>query len=164
MDSRGRRGFLAAMGAAALAGCGGDGGTEEPDVEITVSDNKFEPELAKAEVGATVGWTFQAGGHTTAAYHPDNDKPQLRIPEEVDPWASGEVGRRETFTVTFDTEGVYDYYCANHEQIGMVGSLIVGEPTDADQPGLSEVSPQIQARAAQSLRLLNIQARQELGL
>jgi hypothetical protein len=32
------------------------------------------------------------------------------------------------FEVTLTVPGVYDYFCAPHEEAGMVGRLIVGQP------------------------------------
>jgi hypothetical protein len=31
--------------------------------------------------------------------------------------------------VTLTVEGVYDYYCLPHEQAGMVGRIVVGQPS-----------------------------------
>jgi hypothetical protein len=33
------------------------------------------------------------------------------------------------FDVTFTVEGVYDYYCLPHEAAGMVGRIVVGQPS-----------------------------------
>jgi len=35
----------------------------------------------------------------------------------------------EHFDLTLSVPGVYDYFCAPHEQAGMVGRLVVGAPT-----------------------------------
>jgi len=50
--------------------------------------------------------------------------------------ASSEAGA--TFEHTFETEGVYHYYCTPHETVGMIGSIIVGEPDAHGQPALEE--------------------------
>jgi hypothetical protein len=34
----------------------------------------------------------------------------------------------DQFDVTLTAPGVYDYFCAPHEQAGMVGRLVVGQP------------------------------------
>jgi hypothetical protein len=34
-----------------------------------------------------------------------------------------------SFEVTLTVEGVYDYYCTTHEMAGMVGRIIVGQPS-----------------------------------
>jgi len=35
--------------------------------------------------------------------------------------------------ITFDKPGVYGYKCKPHYGMGMVGMIVVGEPTNADQ-------------------------------
>ena len=53
----------------------------------------------------------------------------LRIPDKADPWDSGYLRNPgDHFAVTFHVEGVYDYFCAPHEMLGMVGRLVVGKP------------------------------------
>jgi len=67
---------------------------------------------------------------SATAYHPANDNHSLRIPENAEPWDSGYlVDPGDSFETTLTGPGVYDYYCAPHEAAGMVGRLIVGNPT-----------------------------------
>lgn len=102
-----------------------------PTVEMR-TDNKgsyFDPKGLLVEPGTTVTFVNESGAHATAAYHPDNDDQPLRIPEGASAWSSktfSETGAE--FEVTFDTSGVYDYYCSPHEVLGMVGRIVVGEP------------------------------------
>ncbi|MGH7307884.1 MAG: plastocyanin/azurin family copper-binding protein [Candidatus Rokuibacteriota bacterium] len=78
----------------------------------------------------TVRWVLQHGVHTTTAYHPKNDHHSLRIPEGAEPWDSGFLMTSGAhFDVTFTVEGVYDYYCMPHEVAGMVGRVVVGQPS-----------------------------------
>jgi plastocyanin len=160
----GRRTFLATLGTVALAGCGGGQEGVEADMEITVTNNKFEPQLAVVEPGATIQWRVEEGEHTTTAYHSENEKPN-RIPEDARPWDSGDMtgSDEETFHTTLETEGVYDYFCDNHFALGMVGSIVVGDNDDKDQPGLSEPTG-VHMRAAVALSDLNEQAAEELGI
>jgi plastocyanin len=62
---------------------------------------------------------------TTEVYHRDDEPYSLRIPRG----ASSEVLPGEDFEVTLAAEGVYDCVCAPHEHAGMVGRLIVVQPT-----------------------------------
>jgi plastocyanin len=75
-----------------------------------------------------VRWVCDANVHTTAAYHPANERHPLRIPSRAEPWASDYLLPGETFEVVLTVEGVYDYFCAPHEHAGMVGRIIVGRP------------------------------------
>jgi plastocyanin len=89
----------------------------------------FDPIGLLLEPGQTVRWVVERDAHTSTAYHPANDRHQLRIPEKAKPWDSGflmEKGAK--FEVNLTVEGVYDYFCLPHEDAGMVGRLIVGKP------------------------------------
>jgi plastocyanin len=89
----------------------------------------FDPIGVLIKPGQMVRWTNYNPGnsHTTTAYHPANGKP-LRIPEAAKSWDSDYLLPDESFSITFNEQGVYDYYCIPHEQAGMVGRIIVGEP------------------------------------
>ncbi|MEY9833785.1 plastocyanin [Sinorhizobium fredii] len=90
----------------------------------------FDPIGVLIKPGQMVRWTnFNPGNsHTTTAYHPANFGKPLRIPESAKSWGSDYLLPDESFSVTFTDQGVYDYYCVPHEQAGMVGRIIVGEP------------------------------------
>ena len=90
------------------------------------------PAVVWVEQGATVTWNIAEGSHSITAYHPDFDR-SLRIPEGVTPFDSGILSAGESFEHTFDTPGVYNYFCRPHEGLGMVGVVIVGAP--AGGPG-----------------------------
>ncbi|WP_435075166.1 plastocyanin/azurin family copper-binding protein [Halorubrum sp. HHNYT27] len=121
----------------------GHGAVGEPTataaVEMITTDDggtHFAPHVARVETGGTVTWTLESGSHNAAAYHPDNDQPQL-VPDGAEPWDSGMISEHgATFEHTFETEGVYHYYCMPHESTGMIGSVIVGEPDAHGQPAL----------------------------
>lgn len=115
----------------------------------------FEPRLVYVEVGETVRWKLEHGAHTTTAYHPANDKP-LRIPNNAEPWDSGLLRRSgTTFEQTFGTEGIYDYCCAAHEAMGMVGRVVVGDPDFDRQPGLAAPQECLPPEAQWAIRQLN---------
>lgn len=119
------------------------------------SEITFEPRLVYVEVGETVRWTLEHGAHTTTAYHPANDKPR-RIPHDADPWDSGLLRRPgSTFERTFESEGVYDYACAAHEAMGMVGRIVVGDPDFDRQPGLAAPQESLPPEAQWVIRQLN---------
>lgn len=108
----------------------------EPVAEIlTRSDREggrvwFDPVGLWIEPGTAVRWVNEANVHTATAYHPANDNHALRIPENAESWDSGYlVNPGDSYAITLSVPGVYDYYCAPHETAGMVGRLIVGEPT-----------------------------------
>ncbi|WP_011580583.1 MULTISPECIES: plastocyanin/azurin family copper-binding protein [Chelativorans] len=90
----------------------------------------FDPIGLHIEPGQTVRWINRDRGnsHTVTSYHPEIfDRPR-RIPAKAKAWDSGYLLPEETFSVRFDEEGVYDYYCVPHEHAGMVGRIVVGKP------------------------------------
>ena len=73
----------------------------------------------------------RGNSHTATAYHPDIFGRPRRVPQGATPWDSGPLLPGESFEVTLERPGVYDYYCQPHEMAGMVGRIVVGEPRDA---------------------------------
>ncbi len=54
----------------------------------------------------------------------------MRIPKNAAPWDSDYlINPGDTFETILTAKGTYDYFCAPHEAAGMVGRIIVGEPT-----------------------------------
>ncbi len=118
------------------------GGPTRPSTEIAqrvfvveVRDHYFDPPGLTVQPNDRVVWVLkenaQGNGHTVTAYHPSQDRP-LRIPAGARPWNSGlmtQIG--QSYSYVFSLAGVYDYFCALHEQQGMVGRVIVGGPASA---------------------------------
>ncbi len=172
-----RRSVLVGVASASLAGCVGlfGDGREvtvshlgDPVTETTVSmtargGDRFDPTLVHVTTGGTVTWELVSGVHDTVAYHPDNDKP-LRMPDNASPWNSGLLSSGgEEFSVTFDTEGVYDYVCTPHEHVGMVGRVVVGSPSPDDEPALSQDTSPLPREATRVFDTLNQQVKDALG-
>jgi plastocyanin len=86
----------------------------------------FDPVGLLIQPGQMLRWICEANYHTAAAYHPDNADHSLRIPRATKPWSSDVLQPGEHFDLTLTVPGVYDYFCAPHEQAGMVGRIIVG--------------------------------------
>ncbi|MFC7141849.1 plastocyanin/azurin family copper-binding protein [Halosimplex aquaticum] len=120
------------------SGDGSSGGewTETSTVEMT-DDLAFEPKKIKVEAGTTV--TFENVGnigHTVTAY-------EDKIPDGATYFASGDfdsesaasegyksdqtgnIPSGESYEVTLETTGTYEYYCIPHKLNGMVGSIKV---------------------------------------
>ncbi|WP_248517016.1 plastocyanin/azurin family copper-binding protein [Salinarchaeum laminariae] len=110
---------------------GGDGTSDgptappEPDivVEVAAESFQFTPEQFEITAGQTVRWVWKSGGHNV---RPDS------IPEGSD-WTGTDGGDSDTYPEghelisTFETPGEYDYYCAPHRSLGLVGSFTVVE-------------------------------------
>ncbi|KAB1193045.1 hypothetical protein GJR96_06145 [Haloferax sp. MBLA0076] len=138
-----------------------EGGTigdpaEHATVTMVTEDGEyhFHPHVVHVEEGGTVTFELESGTHTATAYHPDNDAPR-RVPEGTDAWDSGMLSEGgATYEVTFDTAGVYDYYCVPHEALGMIGSVVVGD-APLDGPGMSAPSDEIPEDAHGKITELN---------
>ena len=130
-----RRAFITA-GGLALAGLAVPRARAAAPVEIGMMSDAlgtavwFDPIGVHVQPGQTVRFTVHANVHTTTAYHPKNDHHSLRIPERAVPWDSRFlVNPGSHFEVTLTVPGVYDYFCAPHEIAGMVGRIVVGQPS-----------------------------------
>ena len=135
----------------------------EVDMVSTSDGEHFEPHVVRVTKGGTVRWTNESGTHSTTAYSPENDKPQL-MPDGAVAWDSGlftEEGA--TFEHTFETEGVYHYYCTPHETMGMIGSVVVGEPDAHGQPALEEPPEGMHDRVREKITELNAMCNEALG-
>lgn len=135
-----RRQFLWTTAAATLsvAGCGGDGdgggggsptetGTET-EVETPTSsadtvveiDSAFDPVRISVETGTTVMWDntdMVAHTVTNAQFHDTAES--WSFDRDVEP----QGGTRHTF----DSAGVYEYYCTIHGKDQMCGAVLVGD-------------------------------------
>jgi plastocyanin len=113
-----------------------DPGNEATHVSVkgfTFTDEDTNSSTSQVGSGDSVTWrwdlphchsvTFKsqpAGAHVvgTDGKKPgnfDGSQPQLTKPNGPD----------NTFTITFDVPGTYDYYCVHHQSVGMVGQVVV---------------------------------------
>ncbi|MFH0351590.1 MAG: plastocyanin/azurin family copper-binding protein [Chromatiales bacterium] len=91
-------------------------------VEIKAVVTKFEPAVAFVKPGDTVRFSTMAGHDTVTI--------DGMIPEGAQGWKSA-MG--EDLAVTLDKEGAYVYKCSPHVALGMLGVVVVGEPTNLEQ-------------------------------
>lgn len=113
--------------------------TAEVALQTDGGQHHFAPHVVWVEPGGTVTWELESGQHDVVASRPDNGDKPLRMPDDAEPWDSGLLTEEdETVSRTFETEGVFDYLCTPHEAVGMVGTVIVGDPDPHEQPALEE--------------------------
>ena len=95
----------------------------------------FDPVGLRMEPGQRLRFINQDNGnsHTSTAYSPDIDGRPLRIPSRAKAWNSDYLEPGQSFEITLDVPGVYDFYCQPHEHAGMVGRIVVGRPEDGGQ-------------------------------
>ena len=94
----------------------------ELQVGVQVIDNDYQPRVLTVSKGATVTWKF-AGSipHT--------------VTDDRGAFDSGIHVKGYEFSHTFDTPGVFYYYCTIHH--GMLGTLTVTEQTPSPSPSPS---------------------------
>ena len=122
---------LSVLLAFALAACGGSSGSENT-VAMT-SAQLFDPAAITVTAGATVTWSNEdAQTHTVTAY--DEGVPDGAyfasgdMPDEAaarDDLQASLLAEGDTYEVTFDEPGTYQYFCIPHEQQGMKGEIVV---------------------------------------
>lgn len=81
--------------------------------------NYFSPNILQIKLGDTVNFTPADKGHNSVS-----DKNML--PEGAEGW-KGKIS--EPIEVTFEVEGTYGYFCQPHRSLGMVGLILVGDPS-----------------------------------
>lgn len=143
-----------------------EGPSPEARVLLQTEDGQqhFAPHAVWIEPGGTVTWENESGQHDAVAYHPDNDDKPRRMPADAEPWRTDLLtDEGETVSHTFETPGVYDYYCTPHEALGMVGTVIVGEPDPHDQSALEEPQSSLPDGASSELADLGEQVNEALG-
>lgn len=97
-------------------------GQESVSVEVGVEGNTdyfaFGPPAIRVDPGTTVEWqwTGRGGSHNV-----------VDVDGSFESQLTGETGA--TFTHTFDSAGVYRYYCGPHRTFGMKGAIVVGDAT-----------------------------------
>jgi plastocyanin len=85
--------------------------TASGTAEIVAIDFAFKPQNIKVTVGTKVTWT-------------NNDSTTHQIVSKTEPYpGDGTIGPGESFTVSFDAPGTYDYFCGIHNS--MTGSIVV---------------------------------------
>jgi plastocyanin len=155
-----RRGFLRGAGAvggggAVVAGAADSAAAQEATThQVDMTDGLvFDPDSLTIAPGDTVVWeTVGSVGHSVTAYEDEQ-------PEGLEFWSSGDldseqaardaypdegdVAAGETYEHTFETEGVYPYFCIPHEAAGMVAELEVVEGGAAPEGGGGPAIPQV---------------------
>ncbi len=117
-----------------LAGCGtgGPAYTEGTPAGVNAvvemsSTLSFSPNPVAIPAGGTVEWRNTALMTHTVTADPAiaKDPADVRLPDGVQPFNSGDIPAGQIWRHTFDTPGEYRYFCIPHESFGMVGTVIV---------------------------------------
>jgi pseudoazurin len=79
--------------------------------------NCFEPAIAYAQPGDAIRFVPTDKGHNSAA---------VVVPDGAEEW-QGKLS--EELAVTLSVPGLYAYKCTPHFGLGMVGLIVIGDPT-----------------------------------
>lgn len=130
MTARSRLHFLLAASLVLLVACdsGDDDDDDATDPTVVVANNSFSPALLTVSTGTSVRFTW-ATGSTNHNVLPSTSNP-TDLPES--PGAPTLLDAPQSFDVTFNTVGTYDYYCSAHGSVsgagvvsGMSGRVVV---------------------------------------
>ena len=99
-------------------------------VDVTMKQSpkmRFIPDTVNIKAGDTVKWTNPYNISHTVTFDPAKaaTKANAALPAGVEPFDSGPVEEEGTFSHTFTAKGTYKYVCVYHEDMGMVGTVIV---------------------------------------
>ena len=88
---------------------------------------RYEPNIVTVRAGTTVKWTNESDNRHSATDDPKFEKAagMAILPAKGEPWTTPFVGNGETASHTFTEPGTYQYFCRNHGQFGMVGTITV---------------------------------------
>lgn len=116
----------------AVGGCsGGDGNTVTME-----SGRRFEPGRLTISAGETVSFTSESDdAHSVTVYEDGLPEGASYFAsggfesegEARDDVAGGLLSPGESFEVKFDVPGTYRYFCIAHEDLGMIGRIVVEE-------------------------------------
>ncbi len=108
--------------------------SQMPLVQMT-DRGGFEPALIKVNVGDTLEWRNVSSKTHTVTANPELAKNPAHVilPEGAKPFNSGDVAPGERFSYKFTVPGTYYYVCLPHEDMGMVGVVVVKHP-EGHQP------------------------------
>ena len=86
------------------------------DMSIDMQKKSYSVEVAKIDVGDTITWMPKFKGHNVEIVASPNE---LKFKSK---------NNKET-SLTFDTPGIYYYWCTPHKSMGMIGLVVVGGDT-----------------------------------
>ena len=98
----------------------------ETTAQVVLSGTSFQPDEITVTLGDTVEWNNQGGFHT--------------VTSDDGLFNSGDASSEPfKFTHTFTQVGSFKYHCEIHDELGMVGTVIVESADDLYLPQLAKI-------------------------
>jgi plastocyanin len=112
-----------------LAGTG-EAFAQGKTVDVTMENDAmpmFNPASVQIGVGDSVRWTNKGVLVHTATFDPKQatKAPDVALPAGAAPFGSEDLNQDDTYSHTFTAKGTYKYVCKYHEDMGMVGTVVV---------------------------------------
>ena len=87
----------------------------------------FAPVSISISAGDTVRWTNKGVLIHTVNFAPAQatKRTDVVLPPGVAPFSSADMNQDDTYSHVFAVKGTYKYVCKYHEEMGMVGTVIV---------------------------------------
>jgi plastocyanin len=97
------------------------------EVAMDQGQMRFLPEAVRIKAGDSVRWVNATVIFHSATFDPAAAKTAgvVSLPPGVAPFDSGKIDEDESFTHRFTVKGTYRYICKYHQDMGMVGAVIV---------------------------------------
>ena len=78
----------------------------------------YSEDIARIDVGDTITWLPKSKGHN------------VEFVAGPDDWKKPKKSKNgKEVAITFDTPGIYYYWCTPHKGMGMIGLVVVGDDT-----------------------------------
>lgn len=131
-----RRVLLLIVAVLALTGCAGSNAPQTTLVQIRDGGfpgggpvpGIFDPAALVIAPGTEVRWRNEGAEVHTVTTQATDVAGQPALPVGAEPWDSGPLWPGGTFAHRFETEGTYVYWCTNHQEEQMVGTIRVEQP------------------------------------
>jgi plastocyanin len=94
---------------------------------VRMLENRYAPESVTIRRGQTITWTNNTQSPHTVVLSPEaaTNSSDAAMPENAQPFDSGNISPGGHFSHTFSVPGTYKYFCTLHEGNGMVGTIVV---------------------------------------
>ena len=126
-----RRAFAQLIAAFGVAGAGEAMAQGKKTVEVSMQGDSampiFFPKSVNISAGDTVKWTNNNILVHTVTLDPKEATKASDVsrPAGVAPFGSKDLNQDDTYSHTFTVKGIYKYVCKYHEEMGMVGTVVV---------------------------------------
>jgi plastocyanin len=126
--------------ASAGGGCHAEGLSDGAATELRLTQNCFEPSVARVAPGATVTWA-----NTDDVAHTVTGARNLF-------GGYDELLEGDTYSNTFEGEGVFPYFCVLHPS--MVGAIVVGDGVPGGEPASGVTTTAVEDEGGSSTALI----------